>query len=417
VVTDVTTSALYKNVVAGRECCYRVAVCEGLSDNNLSELVDAIGSRRCLLVTTPTVARLYASGIAKRLFASGFDVRIVVVECSERSKILSEVEKLCRECFLAGLDRKSVLIGCGGGVCTDLVTVASSLTRRGLNHIRIPTTLIGLIDAGIGIKGAVNLPGKKSGLGCFHPPDQVLLDPSFLRTLPKGLISSGLAEAIKVAIVMDLGLFEFIERYLLELLQFRSAADVGKMTELVWRTATRVLEELEPNLYEDKTYRRLMDFGHTFSPLIESESGFRVSHGMAVSIDIAVSTGIAFELGLVSAVERDRILRLLLDAGLPIHCPMLTIESGRRALTEMEAHRGGHLNLVLPSGIGSAIFVSEKDQLAPKVLGAALDFLRQQNHSSSFFGPVFSPVEPAATLATHNQLPQTISSTTRSTET
>jgi len=385
-VTPAIASVLCRNVVASRERSYRVGVCEGLSNNSVLELIDAIGSRRCLFVTTPTVARLYANGIAKRLLESGTDVSMVVVECSEQSKILSEVEKLCQECFRAGLDRRSVLIGCGGGVCTDLVTMAASLTRRGLNHIRIPTTLIGLIDAGIGIKGAVNLPDKKSALGCFHPPEQVLLDPAFLRTLPKKLISSGLAEAIKVAIVMDLGLFEFIERCLLELFEFSSTAEVGKMTELVWRTALRVLEELEPNLYEHKTYRRLMDFGHSFSPLIESESGFRISHGMAVSIDIAVSTGIAFELGLVSAVQRDRILRLLVDAGLPIYCPLLTTESGCRALTEMEAHRGGHPNLVLPSGIGSAVFISEKDQVAPNVLGRALDFLRRGKSSSRFFG-------------------------------
>src|SRR6267143_1709101 len=137
--------------------------------------------------------------------------------------------------------------------------MAAAITRRGLSYVRIPTTLIGLIDAGIGIKGAVNLPGKKSALGCFYPPEHVLLDPAFVRTLPKSLISDGLAESIKVAMVMDLGLFEFIERYSREFLESSSTGEIGKMTELVRRSAVRLLEQLEANLYEDKTYRRLLD--------------------------------------------------------------------------------------------------------------------------------------------------------------
>jgi 3-dehydroquinate synthetase len=396
-------SAFCRNVVADRERSYRVSICAGLSNYGITDLIDAIGSRKCLLVTTPTVARLYANGIAQRLLESGADVGVFVVECSEQSKLLSEVEKLCQECFRAGLDRRSVLIGCGGGVCTDLTTMAASLTRRGLSYIRIPTTLIGLIDAGIGIKGAVNLPCKKSALGCFHPPEHVLLDPGFLRTLPQSLISDGLAEAIKVAIVMDLGLFQFIEQHSREILEFPSTTETGKITELVWRSATRLLEELEPNLYEDRTYRRLLDFGHTFSPHIESESGFRIRHGMAVSIDIAVSTAIAFELGLVSAQERDRILKLLVRSGLPIYSSLLAADSCSRALAETEAHRGGHLNLVLPKGIGGAVFVGNKERLAPLMLSRALDFLRREYHPSAFAVPVVTTVEQAATAYTNNR--------------
>src|SRR5262249_30266466 len=150
--------------------------------------------------------------IVSRLIEAGTDVSMLVLSCSERSKVLSEVEKLSQECFSAGLDRTSVLIGCGGGGCTHLGAVAGALARRGLSYFRIPTTLIGLIDAGVGIKGGVNLPGKKNAIGCFHPPEHVLLDPGFLRSLPKQLMAEGLAEAIKVAIAMDVGLFDLIER-------------------------------------------------------------------------------------------------------------------------------------------------------------------------------------------------------------
>lgn len=368
-----------REVSADRKASYRVSICEGLSSGNVATLVSILGGRRSLFVTTPTVARLYSFTIVQQLRDAGVDINLSILSCNEHSKTLLEVEKLCQECFRVGLDRQSVLIACGGGVCGDIVTMAASLTRRGLCYIRIPTTLIGLIDAGIGIKGAVNLPGKKSGMGCFHPPERVLLDPAFLQTLPKRYISDGLAEAIKVAAVLDADLLAFIEAHCNGLLNLSLVVETEKMNELMWRCTLHTLRELELNLYEDKTYCRLLDFGHTFSPLIESESDFSISHGAAVAIDIATSTAIAFEIGLISVEERDRVLALLGSAGLPIHCTQLSVENAHRALTETEAHRGGHLNLVLPSGIGRGIFVLEKGDIAADVMQRALDFLKRQN--------------------------------------
>jgi 3-dehydroquinate synthetase len=390
--------ALCRLVPANRERSYLVRLAPGISAGNVSELVRAIDGRKSLLVTTPTVARLYTNDIARRLVQSGVDVSTVTLECAEQSKTLIEVEKLCQECFRAGLDRRSLLIGCGGGVCTDLVTMAAALTRRGLSYVRIPTTLIGLIDAGIGIKGAVNLPNKKSAMGIFCPPEHVLLDPAFLKTLPRELIADGLAEAIKVGVALDPMLFAFLEQFSGELLRSTPTADMRMLTKLVWLSSLRLLEELETNLYEDKTYRRVLDFGHTFSPLVESMSNFQVSHGVAVAIDIALSSAVAFELDLLSPENRNRILASLRNAGLPIYSPLLTAENYVKALEEIEAHRGGHLNLVVPSGIGSAVFITEKRSLPLSVLQRALRFLDQEAHGRPFSVPTSSSVTHAAPL-------------------
>jgi 2-epi-5-epi-valiolone synthase len=383
-------------VSANRERSYCVRLAPGISTGYVCELVQAIDGRRSLLVTTPTVARLYTNEIASRLIESGVDVSMVILECSEQSKTLAEVERLCHECFRASMDRRSLLIGCGGGVCTDLVTMAAALTRRGLSYVRIPTTLIGLIDAGIGIKGAVNLPNKKSAMGVFCPPEHVLLDPAFLKTLPRELISDGLAEAIKIAVAIDPTLFEFLEQFSGEFLKCSSTADMNKLKELVFHSALRLLEQLENNLYEDKTYVRLLDFGHTFSPLVESMSDFQVSHGVAVAVDIALSSAVAFELDLLSLDDRNRILRSLRNAGLPIYSPLLTAENCVKALDEIEAHRGGHLNLVVPSGIGSVLFITEKRSLPSSVLQRALRFLDQAASELAFFVPVSSSIGQAA---------------------
>ena len=385
----------HRIVSASRERSYCVRLLPQLSSGEIAELVRVIDGRRSLLVSTPTVARLYAKAITRRLRESGVDISLVILQCTEQSKTMLEVEALCQKCFGAGLDRRSLLIGCGGGVSTDLVTMAAALTRRGLNYLRIPTTLIGLIDAGIGVKGAVNLPKKKSAIGVFYPPEQVLLDPEFLRTLPNGPLSDGLAEAIKVAVALDPKLFEFLERFSSDLLKSPATADPKDLKELVWQSTLGLLNELEPNLYEDKTYQRVLDFGHTFSPFIESMSDFRVTHGVAVGLDIALSSAVAYELDLLSCGDRNRILASLQSAGLPIYSHLLTAENCFRSLEEIEAHRGGHLNLVVPSGIGQSRFITERRSVSSQLLKSAIISLNLSARRRLFVADIGS-VTPAA---------------------
>jgi 3-dehydroquinate synthetase len=382
-------------VSANRERSYCVRLLPQLSSGEIAELVRIIDGRKSLFVSTPSVARLYANTITNRLRESGVDISLAILQCTEQAKTIITVEALCQKCFGSGLDRRSLLIGCGGGVCTDLVTMAAALTRRGLNYLRIPTTLIGLIDAGIGVKGAVNLPKKKSAMGVFFPPEQVLLDPEFLRTLPTGPLSDGLAEAIKIAVALDPKLFDFLERFSGDLLKSPANANSNDLTELVWQSTLGLLNELEPNLYEDKTYQRVLDFGHTFSPFIESTSDFRVTHGVAVGLDIALSTAVAFELDLLSREDRDRILASLQGARLPIYSPLLTEENCFRSLEEIEAHRGGHLNLVVPSGIGQSRFITERRSVSSQLLKSALISLDLAARRRLFVAVVGS-VTPAA---------------------
>jgi len=125
-------------------------------------------------------------------------------------------------------------------------------------------------------------------------------------------------------------------------------------------------------------------------------SDFQVSHGVAVAVDIALSSAVAFELDLLSLEDRNRILRSLRNSGLPICFPRLTAENCVKALDEIEAHRGGHLNLVVPSGIGRVLFITEKRSLPSSVLQRALRFLDQAASERAFFVPVSSSVGQAA---------------------
>jgi 3-dehydroquinate synthase len=127
----------------------------------------------------------------------------MVLHCNEATKSVEQVLRVCERARQVGLDRSGLLIGIGGGICTDIVTVAASWIRRSIRYIRVPTTLVGQADAGIGIKGAVNFSQKKSYLGCFHPPRAVIITPPFLKTLPHNNLREGFAEIIKMAIIRD----------------------------------------------------------------------------------------------------------------------------------------------------------------------------------------------------------------------
>jgi len=213
--------------------------------------------------------------------------------------------------------------------------------------------------------------------------------------IPNGPLSDGLAEAIKVAVALDPKLFEFLERFSSDLLKSPATADPKDLKELVWQSTLGLLNELEPNLYEDKTYQRVLDFGHTFSPFIESMSDFRVTHGVAVGLDIALSSAVAYELDLLSCGDRNRILASLQSAGLPIYSHLLTAENCFRSLEEIEAHRGGHLNLVVPSGIGQSRFITERRSVSSQLLKSAIISLNLSARRRLFVADIGS-VTPAA---------------------
>ncbi len=326
-------------------------------------LQDVIGSRQALVVTTPTVATRYAKEIWEQLQAHNQHVSFMVLDCNEATKSYDQALR-CERATEIDLDRTGLLVAIGGGVCSDIVTVAASWIRRGIDHIRVPTTLIGQIDAGIGIKGAVNFRGKKSYLGCFYPPEAVVITPAFLRTVPDHHLRAGFAEIIKMAIVKDPHLFERVENQAQELLEHAFQHPLEAAEDVLWRSIVAMLEELEPNIFEDQTYQRLVDFGHTISPALEAASDFSLSHGEAVAIDIAFSTVVAQQRGWLPTDIGDRILKLLQAVGLPVWSPLLTPTLCLKSLEETVLHRGGKLNLVLPIGIGQAMFCEKVNDLS-----------------------------------------------------
>ncbi len=351
---------------------YRVTLRENLLRS--SALEEAVGARRALLVTTPTVELKFGAGLRAALRHTE-TVATLVLNVREGTKSIDLVQTVCAEALAHGLTRRGLIIAVGGGLCSDIVTVAASWIRRGIGHVRVPTTLIGQIDAGIGLKGAVNFHGKKSFIGCFHPPEQVLIDPAFLRTLPARFLVSGLAEAIKMGVVRDAMLFELIEACAPELVSSGFSAGYEVLQRSIWA----MLDELSTNPYEDQTWERLVDFGHTFSPALEAALGFEIHHGEAVAVDMALSASISRSLGLIDGATWRRIVGALRRAGLPVRSPRLDVQLCRDALGEARRHRGGSFNLVIPAGIGRAVFLRQTEEIPDPVLAESLSIVADED--------------------------------------
>jgi 3-dehydroquinate synthetase len=386
---DVSSNILFR-MACHRQRAYRVYSDEGSLEPESSLLAELLRGRKALVVTTPTVARLYGSLFDELVEYHRLPVKTMILSCSENTKSLELVGEICRTALDCSLDREGLLIALGGGVCSDLVTMAASMIRRGISHIRIPTTLIGQVDAGVGVKGAVNFDGKKSFLGVFYPPESVIIDPRFLKSLPVSHLRFGLAEILKIAVARDAALFRLVATHSEQLLRSGFQAPYVCSRHIVQRAVARMLEELKENPYEDQSYRRVVDLGHTFSPAIEAASEYALHHGEAVAIDVAISATISLELGLITAAERDEVVTALINAGLPIYTERVTEDLCLKAMHDATLHRGGAMNLVIPSRIGVAVFLKDVDDLPIWALQNTLSRLASESREKSDNEDAFS---------------------------
>lgn len=258
------------------------------------------------------------------------------------------------------IEDHDLLLAVGGGTLMDVVGFAAAIHGDGCRYVRVPTTLVGMIDAGVGLKVGVNFGAHKNFIGAYYPPVACLCDVRFLDTLPADEIRCGLSEAVKIAAVRNAPLFSRIESDFESLLTRFHAPETA---EILAGAAGLMLEELESNPFEDDL-RRLPDFGHEFGHAIESLTGFQIRHGDAVAIGIALSSSLAVATGLLPRDELDRILRLLLSLDLPIHHPCCDPQIlWRKVEEDVLPHKAGKLHLVVPRRIGHGGFIDEVAQI------------------------------------------------------
>ncbi|MBT7848930.1 sedoheptulose 7-phosphate cyclase, partial [Candidatus Woesearchaeota archaeon] len=258
------------------------------------------------------------------------------------------------------LRRGEPIIAIGGGVVLDIVGQAASMFRRGVPYIRIPTTLLGIVDVSVAAKTGINFLERRNRIGSYYPPIAVYLDKIFIKTQNSLEISSGMGEILKMAIVKDNKLFELLETYGEELLETKFQHEISD--EVIERSIIGMIEELEINLWE-KNLKRLVDFGHSFSPIIEMRSintENPLTHGQAVTLDVLYSCLISKSRGMLSSEEVKRIFATTKRLKLPLYHPLFGNSILlKESLSDTMKHRNGKQNLPIPVRIGKSIFIND----------------------------------------------------------
>jgi len=314
-------------------------------------------------------------GYFKRYKSAIDNFRMLPMRVSSNGKDMDSTLEVVDAAMEFGVTQQDLLVVVGGGTLMDIVGFAAAMFKGGIPYVRIPTTLIGMIDAGVGIKTGVNVDGHKSAIGRYFAPVACLNDPeTFLLSLPRREFASGLAEAIKMALLKSPRLFEVIETY------HCNAEYNGYTHELIHISIHTMLEELQPNLHEHDL-RRSVDFGHEFGHIVESLARHEIPHGECVAVGMAISSFLAHMKGILSRADLERILNCILNLGLPIFardygcCKADVIWA--KICTEGIEHKDGMLWLAIPETIGQGGFLDNISDIDAEMVREALFCLRE----------------------------------------
>lgn len=286
-------------------------------------------------------------------------------------------EKIVEAIDEYGIDRHSFVVGIGGGAVLDLVGYAAAVSHRGVKHIRIPTTVLSQNDSGVGVKNGINYQGKKNFLGTFAPPVAVFNDLSFLQSLDDRDWRSGIAEAIKVALIKDNAFFEWIEANAEALARRNEEV----MAYLIHRCAEMHVEHIRSGDPFEFGSSRPLDFGHWAAHKLEYLTDFQIRHGEAVAIGIALDSVYSAKVGKLSDEELQRILTVIQKLGFDLYHPKLAENDKinlRTGLQEFREHLGGRLTIMLLDKIGKGVEVHEMDA---DLIAESVDYL--EGHYSS----------------------------------
>jgi len=322
------------------------------------DIVNLSNSNRRIIVIDKEVFNLYHDKISTYFTDNKLDLRVIFVDCKEENKTWENLNHILQQFEDIGVLRREEIIAVGGGVLLDIVGFACSIYRRGIPYIKIPTTLLAIVDASVGSKVAVNHFGRRNRIGAYYPPVATYIDKKFIKTQSEREIVNGIAEIFKLAVIKSPELFHLLEENAEILIEekFQYGAVPVRVINLA---ITEMIAELGPNLWE-KRLDRCVDFGHTFSPVIEMNHMDELLHGEAVALDCLYSTCIAYNREYISEDTIRRIFDVAKRLKLKTFHPGFTnMKLLTESLRDATKHRNGNQYAPLPIGIGNYKIVND----------------------------------------------------------
>lgn len=286
----------------------------------------------------------------------------------EASKTLRGAQRVWAHALARGADRRAALLCHGGGVISDLGGFAASALLRGVRYATVPTTLLAMLDASVGGKTAVDVPEGKNLVGAFHHPSLVWMDVQALRTLPRREIRSGLAEAVKIALVRDPELLQLLER---DAARLASGRDLEALRAVLVRAVRAKIDVVAEDEREGGA-RALLNFGHTVGHALEAASGYRLRHGECVAVGMRAALALGVAMGVTPPALAPRVERLLDGLGLPSRA-RVDAERAAQALGRDKKRDGGTMRFVLATGEGGAVLREVASTTAHDVLRSVIE--------------------------------------------
>lgn len=335
-------------------------------DDFLNQYVEPDSGKKILFIVDESVAKAHSELIGQinkyfhRYRSATLITPVIIIPGGETGKNdMAFLKRIIEVINAKGMDRHSYIAAIGGGAVLDLAGFAAAIGHRGIRLIRIPTTVLSQNDSGVGVKNGVNYKGKKNFLGTFVPPVAVFNDDTFLTTLDLRNWRAGTAEAVKVALIKDADFFFWIEKNAYKLV----SRDRLLMNQLIFRCAELHLRHIASGDPFEMGSSRPLDFGHWSAHKLEQLTDFKVLHGEAVALGIALDSVYSALSHRLAMEKAERIVALLIALGFEVTHPLLSFEDDSsemlRGLQEFREHLGGQLTIMLLRDIGKGEEVHE----------------------------------------------------------
>lgn len=357
---NLKTAAKTVQVALG-ERSYDIVIGAGLISQAGTHLRAILPGARAAIVTDENVAGLHLPALQNALAQAGIETTTITIPAGETSKSFTRLQGVVDRLLDARLERNDVVIAFGGGVVGDLAGFAAAITRRGMQLVHIPTSLLAQVDSSVGGKTGINAAQGKNLIGAFHQPRLVLADTDLLATLPAREFAAGYGEVVKYALIDRPDFFAWLETN-------REAVFAGGKTCIhaiaqccQAKAAIVAADEREAGR------RALLNLGHTFAHALEGACGYdaaRLVHGEAVAIGLVLAHRFSAELGLARHEDSERVRDHLIRAGLPVD--ISAIPGPPLAAAQLMHHIGqdkkvsrGRLTFILTKGIGQAFIAND----------------------------------------------------------
>jgi 3-dehydroquinate synthase len=286
----------------------------------------------------------------RALADAGFTVAVTEIPSGEAAKDVSVLARLWSWLAASKVTRSDCVVGIGGGATTDLAGFAAATWLRGVPVVLVPTTLLGMVDAAVGGKTAIDVPEGKNLVGAFHPPRGVLADLATLETLPRQDYVAGLAEVIKAGFIAESEILRLVRADP----QGATVPHGPHTRELVERAINVKATVVAADLRESGL-RETLNYGHTLGHAIEKLERYTFRHGDAVAIGMVFAAEVAHLAGRLSADDVALHKQLLTDVGLPVCYPHSAWPELRATMSLDKKTRGARLRMVILDGVGNPV--------------------------------------------------------------